>query len=343
MRFASTCREWCRRPAAATSGATLLLLAAVSAWALGAQEALVPRSTQSAVKRPQFRSQTELVVLQTVVADAQHRYVPDLRQEDFAVYEEGARQKIALFASTEAPLDLVLLIDTSASMYEGLAIVQEAAVNFLRTLREGDRATVVLFNHAIHMSSALTSDRSSLEALIRRAVASGSTAAHRALYIALRELDRARQRSDTHRRQALVLLSDGADNASEMGLDTVLEEARRSPVTIFVILPSPSGTAPPSGRYESASALFDLRQLADETGGRTFIPTRIEDLAGVYDDIAAELSRQYWLAYVPPPASSDGFRKVSVRVETRPGLQVRTRSGYYARGSRAAVGGGGPR
>ena len=289
----------------------------------------------AAATGPLFRSQTELVVLQAVVADSQHRYVPDLRREDFAVYDEGARQTVALFASTEAPLDLVLLIDTSASMDRGLAIVQEAAVNFLRTLRDGDRAAVVLFNHAIRMSSGLTSDRPALESLIRSAYAGGATAVHRATYIALRELDRARRVDGPQRRQALVLLSDGADNVSEMGLETVLEEARRSPVTIFAILPAPPGAAQRFGLLEPGPALFDLRQLADETGGRTFVPSRIEDLAGVYDDIAGELTRQYWLAYVPPPASTDEFRRVSVRVETRPGLLVRTRNGYYARSARA--------
>lgn len=308
--------------------AALLIMA--GAPAPGAQEA----RGSAAVTSPLFRSQTELVVLQAVVADSQHRYVSDLRQEDFAVYDEGARQTVALFASTEAPLDLVLLIDTSASMDRGLPIVQEAAINFLRTLRDGDRAAVVLFNHAIRMSSGLTSDRTALESLIRSASAAGATAVHRATYIALRELDRARRTDGPQRRQALVLLSDGADNVSEMGLETVLEEARRSPVTIFAILPAPPGVAR-AGLQEPGPALFDLRQLADETGGRTFVPSRIEDLAGVYDDIAGELTRQYWLAYVPPPASTDEFRRVSVRVETRPGLLVRTRNGYYGRSARA--------
>ena len=308
--------------------AALLIMA--GAPAPGAQDT----RGSAAATGPLFRSQTELVVLQAVVADSQHRYVSDLRQEDFAVYDEGARQTVALFASTEAPLDLVLLIDTSASMDRGLPIVQEAAINFLRTLRDGDRAAVVLFNHAIRMSSGLTSDRTALESLIRSASAAGATAVHRATYIALRELDRARRTDGPQRRQALVLLSDGADNVSEMGLETVLEEARRSPVTIFAILPAPPGVAR-AGFGQPGPALFDLRQLADETGGRTFVPSRIEDLAGVYDDIAGELTRQYWLAYVPPPASTDEFRRVSVRVETRPGLLVRTRNGYYGRSARA--------
>ena len=301
------------------------------ARAPGAQDI---RGSTGAAAPPVFRSQTELVVLQVVVADSNHRYVPDLRQEDFAVYEEGAKQSVALFASAETPLDLMLLIDTSASMYRGLTIVQEAAANFLHTMRGGDRAAVVLFNHAIRMSSGLTSDRGALELLIRGASAAGATAVHRALYIALRELDRARRVDGLQRRQALVLLSDGADNVSEIGLDTVLEEVRRSPVTIFAILPLSPGVALRSALSAPGPALFDLRQLADETGGRTFLPSRIEDLAGVYEDIAGELTRQYWLAYVPPPASTDGFRRISVRVETRPGLSVRTRNGYYARSAR---------
>jgi VWFA-related protein len=328
MRFDSTCRERARGPRPAGIVAVLLIMA--GAPASDAQDV----RGSAAAATPVFRSQTELVVLQAVVADSQHRYVPDLGREDFGVYEEGARQDVALFASTEAPLDLMLLIDTSASMHAGLTIVQQAAINFLRTLRDGDRGAVVLFNHAIRMSSGLTGDRSALESLIRSASPAGATAVHRALYIALRELDRARRGDGPPRRQALVLLSDGADNVSEMDLDTVLEEARQSPVTIFAILPAPAGAAPLSAVPQPGPALFDLRKLAEETGGRTFLPSRIEDLAGVYDDIAGELTRQYWLAYVPAPTSTDGFRRVSVRVETRPGLLVRTRTGYYARSAR---------
>jgi VWFA-related protein len=83
--------------------------------------------------------------------------------------------------------------------------------------------------------------------------------------------------------------------------------------------------------------LFDLRSLAEETGGRAFVPARLEDLSGAYQEIAEELGQQYWLAYVPSTGSVEGFRRVSVRVETRPELQARTRSGYYAARTRASV------
>src|SRR5688572_20374251 len=100
MQFASTCREWALRPRPAVVVAVLLIMAGAPA-----SDAQDTRGSAAAPTAPLFRSQTELVVLQAVVADSQHRYVADLNREDFAVYEEGARQTVALFASTEAPLD----------------------------------------------------------------------------------------------------------------------------------------------------------------------------------------------------------------------------------------------
>jgi VWFA-related protein len=103
---------------------------------------------------------------------------------------------------------------------------------------------------------------------------------------------------------------------------------------VFTISPELSAPTPVQNLIgKNSQSRFELRQIADDTGGRSFTPARMEDLAGVYEDIAGELSQQYWLAYVPPPGAREGYRRVSVRVETRPGLRVRTRTGYYARGS----------
>ena len=86
-----------------------------------------------------FRSQAELVVLQVAVVDQRGHFVPDLRQDDFSVFEDGKRQQVAFFAATSAPLDLMLVIDTSSSMAPRLSLVQAAAVNMLHTLRAADR------------------------------------------------------------------------------------------------------------------------------------------------------------------------------------------------------------
>ena len=323
MRSDSTCRD--RRVIRATGPLAALLLGMVVVWAPG----VAAQTTDQPVARftTPFRSATELVPLQLAVMDGSRRYVPDLQVDDFAVFEEGVRQNVTLFAAATAPLDVMLLLDTSFSMVQRMGVLQEAAINFVRALKEGDRAAVVPFNQVVRVTQPLTRDLARVEDAIRAATPSGGTAVHEAIYIALRELTRARRDADQLRRQAMVVLTDGLDNSSHVTLADVVSEARRSTVTMYTVVPpSAAEDAFPRGR---PLPLYDLRSLAEETGGRMFVPARLEDLADTYREIAEELSQQYWLAYVPS-VRAEGFRRVSVRVATRPELSVRTRSGYYA-------------
>jgi Ca-activated chloride channel homolog len=223
------------------------------------------------------------------------------------------------------------LIDTSASMGGRIEFVQDAAVGLIHQLQPNDRAAVVLFNSRVQIARGLTGDVASLEQAVRSASPGGATALYEAIYVGLRELTRARGDGGELRRQGLVVLSDGDDNNSHVMFDDVIEEARQRPATIFTILPSPAGEllTAAQGRLRTQT-LFAMRQLAEETGGRMFTPAVLTDLAGVYREIGGELNQQYWLAYTPAPDTTGGFRRVSVRVDTRPGLRARTRSGYYS-------------
>jgi VWFA-related protein len=322
-------------PGGRTALAVLLAAAVVAASRGPAAQAPDPAATL-----PQggaFRSEVDLVALQIVALDGRQRFVPDLRAEDFGVYDEGVRQQVMLFASSMAPLDLMVLLDTSASMTPHLAFAKDAAVRMVRTLRDGDRGAVVTFSDTVRFAQALTEERGRLEAALRAPLPLGETALYDSLYITLRELRKAQHGEAEPRRQAIVLLSDGDDNRSRVAFADVLEEARRSAVTIFTIVPAPLSAVLPQDGF-SQRLRFDMRQIADETGGRSFAPLRPQDLSGVYKDIANELAQQYVLAYVPPPpAPGQTFRRVSVRVETREGVRARTRSGYYAGSQPLAV------
>jgi VWFA-related protein len=254
------------------------------------------------------------------------------------ILEEGTRQPLTLFETASAPLDVMLLLDTSGSMGIRMEAAHGAAIELVRALRAGDRASLVLFSDQVRIAQPLTGDLALVESAIRRAAAMGGTALHEAMYIALRELARERP-ADALRRQALVVLSDGADTSSRsVALDDVLDAARRSAVTVFTIMPA--GPPMPIALTASArrgEAEYNLRTLARETGGRSFLPGPDEDLSSSYRQIADELSQQYVLAYAPGGAS-DGFRRVAVQVVSRPGLRARTRTGYYASRRRAAGG-----
>jgi Ca-activated chloride channel family protein len=276
-----------------------------------------------------FRSQIDLVALQVTVVDDRGHYVRDLQAEDFAVFEEGVPQPISVFAAATAPVDLMLLIDTSGSMINRISSVKRAAINFVHALQPDDRAAVVLFNHRIRVVQKLTEDRAKLTLAIERASTAGQTALHDALYVALKELTHRRRDQQPWRRQALVVLTDGDDTASHVSIEDVFAIARRHTVTVYTVAPPETRAFPPE--EASTSPLFDMRKLAGETGGRTFVPERMEELRTVYGEIARELSHQYWLAYAPPPAPA-AFRRVSVRIVNRDGMQVRTRTGYQPAG-----------
>jgi VWFA-related protein len=324
MRSGSTCRR--RRPRIAAACLTALAAVLVPILTGTGMRAQSPAAPPDAV----FRSATDLVVLQVAVFDPQQRFVSDLRQDDFAVFDDGRRQPIVLFAATAAPLDLMVLLDTSGSMMGRLALARSAATKLISTLNEDDRGAVVLFSDRVQLAAPLTTDHKRLGAAIRYAEPGGRTALYESVYVALRELARTRAADGGLRRQAIVVLSDGDDNASRVTFDDLLEEARRGAGTVFTILPADdSSGARAAALLVSPSTAFEMRMLAEESGGRAFAPASFGDLNGTYEQNAAELGQQYWLAFAPEPGRGDAYRRVSVRVETRPGLRARTRSGYY--------------
>jgi VWFA-related protein len=331
MPSASICRERATLYGAARVVVVLLAALSVSQAALQAQS-VSPGPKVGPRGGGTFRAGTELVALPVAVVDGRGRFVSDLLAEDFAVYEEGVQQTVALFATAAAPLDVMFLLDTSGSMVDRMDEAQKAAVSFIRTLRDGDRAAILVFNDGVSIAQAFTEDRTLLEQAVHDAWPSGGTALHEALYVALREIARLRRNVTELRRQALVVLSDGDDNKSKhISLDTVLEEARRSAVTIYTILPAPAVALPSTTdlSWRLRGAEYGMRAVATESGGRFFAPAHDDDLSATYREIADELSQQYWLAYVPE-VRVPGFRRVSVRVVTHTGLRARTRSGYFA-------------
>ena len=158
----------------------------------------------------------------------------DLGQRDFAVFEDGIRQDLSLFTHENLPISMVLMIDCSASMEEKLKTAQAAAIRFTKTLRPQDLAQVVQFNDRATMLQPFTNDLAALEAAIRKTEASGPTALHNALYVALKDLMRDKKAAEL-RRRAIVLLSDGEDTASLVTDDQVIELAKKSEINIYAI------------------------------------------------------------------------------------------------------------
>ena len=124
--------------------------------------------------------------------DGQGKYVTDLNEEDFEVYEDGAKQKLTFFSKTQQPISLALLLDTSASMDERMGIAQEAAIGFAKQLHKDDQAEVIDFDSQVRVLSPFTNDAAALEKAIRATTPNGSTSLYNALYIALKELKKSK-------------------------------------------------------------------------------------------------------------------------------------------------------
>ncbi len=320
-----------------------LVLAATPAFAQSAQTPTTPT--------PTFRSGASLVSLNVTVIDNSARYVTGLQSSDFAVFEDGVKQDVRFFESTAVPVDLFVLLDTSASMTDRMDVVHEAAIGFLKTLRTGDRGAVVAFSDTVSVVQPLTEDRPLLEKAIESTRAHGATALNNAIYIALKQFAQQAHQDGGVRRQAIAVLSDGEDTSSLVSFDDVLGLARKMGVNIYTVglqskyagqRQAQDGTR----RYFSESD-YSMKMLARETGAQSFFPAVVTELKNVYASIAAELASQYSIGYVPVNNRNDGrFRRVVVQVTSRPDLKPRTRLGYTAEGDKAAVelpSGGGPR
>jgi Ca-activated chloride channel homolog len=273
-----------------------------------------------------FRAGVELVALNVSVTDGA-KFVGDLEESEFEVFEDGVKQAVSFFSRKQQPIALAILLDTSNSMDDKLPTAQEAAVGFAKRMRPEDVTEVIDFNTQVRILQPFTSDAAALERAIRGTTADGSTALYNAIYISLKELKKVKARNeDDIRRQAIVVLSDGDDTTSLLPYEEVLDLAKRSETAIYTI-----GLRPPDlGRASFKEAEYVLRQLAQETGGRSFFPSNVHELPKIYEAISQELSTLYSLAYSSKnPQRNGAWRRVVVRV-TRPNLVTRTRQGYFA-------------
>lgn len=289
----------------------------------------IPPAPAPATAKPQpsFRTGVEVVSLNVTVLNGENHFVTDLEQNEFLVFEDGAKQEVTFFTRSQLPIALAILLDTSASMEDKMTTAQEAAVGFAKRLRPEDQAQVIDFDSRVNILQQFTNDAALLQKAIRSTAAGGSTSMYNAIYIALNEMKKVRaQSTEEIRRRAIVVLSDGEDTSSLLPFEEVMELAKRSETAIYTIGIRSKEPASARGFRE---AEFVLKQLAFETGGRAFFPNSVNELPAIYTLIGDELSSQYTLGYTSRNPKRDGsWRRVVVRL-TRPNMTARTKQGYY--------------
>jgi Ca-activated chloride channel homolog len=265
-----------------------------------------------------FHGETRLVVLHVLVTNGQEELVTKLDRDAFTVYEDGRPQPIKLFRRDDVPVSLGLIIDNSGSMRAWRANVESAALAFLRASNSLDEVFVMNFADAPHIDVPFTNDIPRLEAGITRNDAIGGTAIRDAIL-----LGEAYMRDHaTHDRRALLVITDGNDNASTTSMTQLLRIVEQRGAAIFAVQ---------SPRNEGRSGIKELRQLAERTGGTVHEATSIADVNRVVQEIAHRIRNEYTIAYTPANQALDGsYRTVRVKVTRPRGLIARTRPGYWA-------------
>jgi len=260
-----------------------------------------------------------------IATDHHGKFVRNLTQGDFTILDDHQPpQSIVNFRrETDLPLELGLLVDNSGSVHSRFDFEQEAAVSFLQhTLRANfDKAFVMGFSSHSQVTQDFTDSVRLLETGVRTLHNGGGTALYDAIYRACRE-KLSKDKADHPVRRAIIVVSDGEDNQSEVTRGAAIEMAQRSEVIIYAISTDDSGLILRGDK--------SLQQLADATGGRAFFPFKMKDIKNSFAAIEDELRSQYVVSYRPANFDADGrYRSIEITA-LKKDLQVRARKGYYA-------------
>ncbi len=256
----------------------------------------------------------DLAVFNITALDSAHRPVTGLATANFHVYEDGREEKIKIFQPEDTPATVGLIIDNSGSMASKSKEVVTAALAFISASKHDDEMFVVDFNRrawlGLPAAIPFSSNVSELRAALLETRAEGTTALYDAVELALDHL-----KNGSRQRQALVLLSDGGDNASAASLDQVLRKAQQSSATIYCI-----GIYDPFAKDKNPGVL------------KTYFPSTSADLREIWPRIAGAIRGQYTIAYISSNLTHDGsYRNVKITAKDKRGktLEVRTRPGYF--------------
>jgi VWFA-related protein len=297
-------------------------------------------------QEPNFSAGVKVVNVLATVRDKQGQIVKNLKREDFTLLEDGRPQVIRYFAQqSDLPLTLGLLVDTSYSERRMIPTERTASHKFLdQVLRpEQDKAFLIHFDHDVELLLDLTSSREQLERALDRlqvpkrhepsqGPAFGGTAFYDSIYLAAGEILKKQPG-----RKALIMLTDGEDNASKISMEEAISAAERADTLGYVVRISDeeigsmvgAGWHGPRGAIERLDGKKILKRIAKETGGGYFEFGKKKSLEHIYSEIEEDLRNQYSLGYTSDkPDSKSGFRKIELKTASK-GLVVQARNGYY--------------
>ena len=291
----------------------------------------VPAERAGALKKGQngiytLHEDVDEVLLNCTVVDENGKPVMDLKQSDFRVWEDGVPQTTNSFQHQDLPVSIGLIIDNSGSMRDKRMAVKAAAMTLLHGSNPKDAAFVVNFSDRAFLDQGFTSDISLLNRGLSHFDSQGTTAMYDAVAASADML----AKSAKQPKQALLIVTDGADNASRLSLEQAIRRVQNlgGPVVYTI------GLLFESEPTEAQRARSSMDMLSEETGGIAYFPRSLDEVDKIAQDVASDIRNQYVVGYHSSKSSSiEGYRTVHVEVRApRHGrLIVRTRKGYFAR------------
>jgi VWFA-related protein len=287
-------------------------------------------SGQTMFPKADIRVDSALVLVPAQVTNVLGAPVTDLHKEDFRVFEDGVEQPITNFSREDAPLSIGLLFDISGSMRNKIKKATEAAAAFFKTSNPEDEFFLIEFSDRPKLTVPFTSDADEVYDRIAHTKPFGRTSLLDAIHMGLGEMKHAR-----HTRKALVIVSDGGDNRSRHTEREIKNAMLESDLLVYAMgIFDPDDMPKHSTEEQNGPKL--LEALADQSGGREFPVTRLDDLPAISARIGDQLRNQYLLGYTPKNSERDGkYRIINVKVTPQaeiPDLRVYYRHGYYSPG-----------
>lgn len=277
---------------------------------------------------PHLRIDSDLVLVPVLVTDSENRLVTGLEKEHFKLYDNKVEQVITHFAREDAPVSIGLVFDCSGSMGPKLQKSRAAVAEFIRTANPDDEFSLVTFSDRPRLLANFGTAAAEIENRLLFIQSRGETALLDAIYLSMSEMKNAR-----HARKAILIISDGGDNASRYTSRELKNWVREADVQIYSIgIFEPPGLRGRSVEELNGPALLD--EIAHETGGRLFEVYNLDDLRGIATKISSALRNQYILGFSPAAERDGKYHRIQVKipkVRGLPSLHATFRSGYYAR------------
>ena len=292
--------------------------------------AQTPEPTPPAQEEPDDKPlsvKTDLVTLTLTVTDLYGRFVSGLNKDAFTVFDGNAEQEITFFSDVDAPVSVGILFDVSGSMSgEKIGKARKALERFINTSHPSDEYFLIGFNSRAQLLLDRSRDGDAILQKLTLVQTKGNTALYDACYLGVERVTRG-----THQKKAMLIISDGQDNASRYNFGEVRRLMKEADVTVYAVGIMDGRDA---GSITGMQGQAFLDELTSVTGGKAFYPQTDVEMDEIFERIALELRHQYSIGFTPKDFTPDGkWHKTKVKVKPPRGisrLTVRTREGYYA-------------